>query len=165
MASYYYNPSQRLSEWAAASLSPYIQLENEGGQNERSHLSVGLWSGYVQLKNVKLRPEAFDKILNPSDNDNTGYNEYGAKIRWKIVRGTINDISVRIPWKRLLVGSSSSSTRKKTRQQQFGEGQSVAQSQQQQATSKRETISRGEKGMCLHSLFLCPSLRSHHEVL
>eukprot|EP00804_Cyclotella_cryptica_P020229 CCRYP_010930-RC/>CCRYP_010930-RC protein AED:0.04 eAED:0.04 QI:95/1/1/1/0.91/0.91/24/65/5640 len=145
MASYYYNPSKRLSEWAATFLSPYIQLENEDGQNERSRLSVGLWSGHVQLKNVELRPEAFDKFLNPPDENNAGHNEYGTKVRWKIVRGTVNDISIRIPWKRLLVGSSSSGTQKKAKQEHVGGGQSVSQSQQYESSSKRDTIQRGEK--------------------
>ena len=102
MASYY-NPSKRLSEWAAAALSPFIQLETEDGQTDQSRLSVALWSGNVQLNNVELRPEAFDKLLNTHE---TGYNEFGTKIRWKIVRGTISNVSVSIPWKSLLVGTS-----------------------------------------------------------
>ena len=113
MASYY-NPSRRLSDWAAAALSPFIQLETQEGQSSQSSsLSVALWSGQVQLKNVELRPEAFDQYLNPSEPE---FNEFGTRIRWKIVRGTIDDVSVSIPWKRLLVGTSYSSSRKRGRQ-------------------------------------------------
>ena len=119
MASYY-NPSKRLSEWAAAALSPFIQLETQDGQTDQSRLSVGLWSGHVQLKNVELRPEAFEKFLNSNDTD---FNDFGVKIRWKIVRGTIDDVSIGIPWKRLLVGSSYSSVRR-GKQKQVNEGQS-----------------------------------------
>ena len=117
MASYY-NPSRRLSDWAAAALSPFIQLETQDGQSSQSScLSVALWSGQVQLKNVELRPEAFDQYLNPSQ---TEFNEFGTRIRWKIVQGTINDVSVSIPWKRLLVGTSYSSSRKRGRQNKHG---------------------------------------------
>ncbi|KAL7539480.1 hypothetical protein ACHAXR_010091, partial [Thalassiosira sp. AJA248-18] len=120
MASYY--PSKRLSEWAAASLSPYIKLENEGGdinnppsqqehaQNQQgqgaSSLSVGLWSGNVELKNVELRPEAFEKFLNRGDNaDST------AQIKWKLIQGSIESVKIQIPWKSLLVGSAYSSSK------------------------------------------------------
>eukprot|EP00970_Alexandrium_tamarense_P001497 scaffold159_cov318-Alexandrium_tamarense.AAC.6 len=82
MASYY-NPSKRLSEWAAASLSPYIRLESESpsrhaaaaadlpnqtnnSNSSHAQLSVGIWSGNVQLNNVELRPEAFEHFLNGS---------------------------------------------------------------------------------------------------
>lgn len=127
MASYY-NPSKRLSEWAAASLSPYIRLEsespsrhaaaavdlpNQANNSNSSHaqLSVGIWSGNVQLNNVELRPEAFEHFLNgssapPSKDSSNG----GVRIQWKVHSGTIDSINVSIPWKSLLVGSSYSST-------------------------------------------------------
>jgi hypothetical protein len=116
----YCNPSKRLSEWAAAALSPFIQLETTDGQTDQSRLSVALWSGHVELKNVELRPEAFDKFLNPTEAD---YNEYGTKIRWKIVRGTIENVSVGIPWKRLLVGTSYSSSSFRRKQQRQGKNE------------------------------------------
>ena len=145
MASYY-NPSRRISEWAASALSPFIQLETEDGQTDQSRLSVGLWSGNVQLKNVELRPEAFDKYLNPNETD---YNEYGTKIRWKIVRGSIDNVSVGIPWKRLLVGTSYSSSRK-GKLVQVAEGQSeLKMSVQRQGSGLGETGSLVEEGMCL----------------
>ena len=118
MASYY-NPSKRLSEWAAASLSPYIKLEDEGnhsdaGDSQKSSLSVGLWSGHVELKNVELRREAFDKWLNSSSNPEIPTDKYygssnnngGVKIRWKLLRGSIDSLIIKIPWKGLIVGSS-----------------------------------------------------------
>ena len=135
MASYY-NPSKRLSEWAAAALSPFIQLETQDGQTDQSRLSVGLWSGHIQLKNVELRPEAFDKFLNPND---TEYNEYGVKIRWKIVRGTIENVSIDIPWKGLLVGTSYSGVRRENQKNTSGGQSELHQSTQRQDFDLAET--------------------------
>lgn len=125
----YYNPSKWLSEYAAALLSPYIKLENEGGDGSSSSggqkeadptqtsstpsssLSVGLWSGNVELKNVELRPEAFERFLNckeSNDNDNNGS---AAQIKWKLVQGSIDSVKIQIPWKSLLVGSAHSSSK------------------------------------------------------
>lgn len=126
MASYY-NPSKRLSEWAAASLSPYIRLEsespsrhaaaaadlpNQANNSNSSHaqLSVGIWSGNVQLNNVELRPEAFEYFLNGSSAPPSKDSFSGVRIQWKVHSGTIDSINVSIPWKSLLVGSSYSST-------------------------------------------------------
>lgn len=148
MASYY-NPSKRLSEWAAAALSPFIQLETEDGQTDQSRLSVGIWSGNVQLRNVELRPEAFDKYLNPNETD---YNEYGTRVRWKIVRGSIDNVSVGIPWKRLLVGTSYSSFRRGKQQQVAGSQSEINQSVQRQDSDLGETSSFVAEGMCVNAL-------------
>ncbi len=118
----YYNP---LSEWVAALLSPYIKLEDDGGgdgdgvvhdeddanknapPSSSQLLSLGLWSGYVELKNVELRPEALEQFLN-CDGDNHGSRYSGdgiATIRWKLLRGSIDSVKIQIPWKSILVGS------------------------------------------------------------
>lgn len=117
MASYY-NPSKRLSEWAAALLSPYITLENEGNgdgtndpaQHQATSLSVGLWSGNVELKNVQLRPETFEPFLNNDDYD-AKYSDSTAQIKWKLIEGSISNVKIQIPWKGLLVGSAYSSAK------------------------------------------------------
>jgi hypothetical protein len=118
----YYNPSKRLSEYAAALLSPYIKLENEGeqrrdhcDQNAAPSLSVGLWSGNVELKNVEIRPEAIEQFLNDRDNsDDNGIDDGDfsttARIKWKLRRGRVDSVKIQIPWKSLLVGSAYSST-------------------------------------------------------
>ena len=135
----YYNPSKRLSEWAAALLSPYIKLENDGGaaaasgsggsaDDNASHdattppssssqaLSVGLWSGFVELKNVELRPEALEQFLNSGDDDDGHHGDhssgdYTTKIRWKLIQGNIDSVKIQIPWKSILVGSMYSSSK------------------------------------------------------
>ncbi|KAL7555284.1 hypothetical protein ACHAWF_018921 [Thalassiosira exigua] len=119
MASYY-NPSRRLSEWAASLLAPYIKLEDEGvevdgqkthkshvqgAQRARSNLSVGLWSGNVELKNVEIRPEALEKIIN-TDRDATFDSDSEYQIKWKVIEGSIDSLKIQIPWKSLLVGST-----------------------------------------------------------
>jgi len=121
----YYNPSKRLSEYAAALLSPYIKLENEedgsvppntNQQNQNhtsstpSSLSVGLWSGNVELNNVELRPEAFEQFLNQSSNDFDN-NDNAIQIRWKVIHGSIDSVKIQIPWTSLLVGSAHSTSK------------------------------------------------------
>jgi hypothetical protein len=120
----YYNPSKRLSEYAAALLSPYIKLENEGeqrcdhhDQNAAPSLSVGLWSGNVELTNVEIRPEAIEQFLNSRDecDDNSNDDVYlrnTARIKWKLRRGRVDSVKIQIPWKSLLVGSAYSSTKR-----------------------------------------------------
>ena len=108
-----FNPSKRLSEWAAELLSPYINLEDadvtgaayRSSHSSRSSLSVGLWSGNVELKNVELRPDAIENILNSgSDSAN------GQIIRWKLLKGNLECIKIAIPWKSLLVRTSYASS-------------------------------------------------------
>ena len=113
MASYY-NPSKWLSERAAAFLSPYIKLDEddinindcEGAHNPpSSSLSVGLWSGNVELKNVELRPEALEQCLNHRENSSS---DSTVQIKWKVIHGSIDSVNIKIPWKSLLVGASTS---------------------------------------------------------
>ena len=131
----YYNPSRRLSEWAAASLSPYIKLENEtdaqAGQTQSnpqtfSNLSVGLWSGNVELKDLELRPEAFETFLNGSDDESCNTSSYcgssSVQIKWKVIQGSIDSVKVQIPWKSLLVGSAYSSSKQSAEETSQEEG-------------------------------------------
>ena len=110
-----FNPSKRLSEHAAALLSPYIKLENEHhDQTPAPSLSVGLWSGNVELNNVEIRPEAIEQFLNSCDDDGGDGNNgspKAAQIKWKLRRGRIDSVKIQIPWKSLLVGSACSSTK------------------------------------------------------
>jgi hypothetical protein len=110
-----YHPSKRLSEYAAALLSPYIKLENE--HNDKTpvpSLSVGLWSGNVELNNVEIRPEAIEQFLNSRDDDD-GNGDNGspktAQIKWKLRRGRVDSFKIQIPWKSILVGSACTSTK------------------------------------------------------
>lgn len=148
----YYTPlSRRLSEYAASYLSPYIKLDDDGGCTDdtegndasfsaskrptQSSLSVGLWSGNVELKNVDLRPDAIENFLNAdynnstskgSDNDvhdSDGSNLGGARVRWKLLRGSIESINIRIPWKSLVVGTSHSSSKRSSEKMPFSESE------------------------------------------
>jgi len=110
-----YNPSKRLSEYAAALLSPYIKLEKQHhDQTPAPSLSVGLWSGNVELNNVEIRPEAIEQFLNSCDDDGGDGNNGSpktAQIKWKLRRGRVDSVKIQIPWKSLLVGSACSSTK------------------------------------------------------
>jgi hypothetical protein len=96
-----FNPSKRLSEHAAALLSPYIKLENEHhDQTPAPSLSVGLWSGNVELNNVEIRPEAIEQFLNSCDDDGGDGNNgspKAAQIKWKLRRGRIDPSKSKYP--------------------------------------------------------------------
>lgn len=151
--SYYMPLSRRLSEYAASYLSPYIKLDDEGctGDTEgndasftaskphtQSSLSVGLWSGNVELKNVELRPDAIENFLNADYNNSTqtascdgdvNNNFSGARVRWKLLRGSIESINIQIPWKSLVVGSSHSSLKQSSEKNSKGTLSSLSESE------------------------------------
>ena len=155
--SYYMPLSRRLSEYAASYLSPYIKLDDESCTGDiegndapftaykphtQSSLSVGLWSGNVELKNVELRPDAIENFLNADYNNSTpkasddgdvndtdGNNFSGARIRWKLLRGSIESINIRIPWKSLVLGSSHSSLRQSSERNSKGTLSSLSESE------------------------------------
>jgi hypothetical protein len=77
------------------------------------------------------------------------YNKYGTKIRWKIVRGTIDSVSVGIPWKSLLMGTSYSSSRKRGGQKQVVDPNEHKRSVQRQDSDVGEVGSCIEQGMCV----------------
>lgn len=117
----YYNPSKRMSEWAAALLSPYIKVESEDEEEATTapspSLSVRLWSGNVELQNVAIRPDAIERFLNSGRDDDVGDSNDGgdcstsSQIKWKLSRGHIDSVKIQIPWKSLLVGSAFSSNK------------------------------------------------------
>lgn len=155
----YYNPSKRLSEYAAALLSPYIKLENEEGdssdntnqQNQNhtsstpSSLSVGLWSGNVELNNVELRPEAFEQFLNQSSND-TDNNDGTNQIRWKVIHGSIDSVKIQIPWTSLLVGSAHSTS--KCSKSSKGDSESVTEGKKCPKDSNNQEVDGEEEEGC-----------------
>lgn len=59
-------------------LRPHIQVDNlNTGQ-----LNVGIWSGDVKLRNLRLKKEALDKFRLPVD----------------VVEGYLGDLTLSIPW-------------------------------------------------------------------
>ena len=165
--SYYVPLSRRLSEYAASFLSPYIKLDDESCSvdseelessasrshskpNTQSSLSVGLWSGNVELKNVELRPDALENFLNtdqnnPSSrasNDANDSDNAGARVRWKLLRGTIESVNIGIPWKSLVVGSSQSSLKRPS--DKSGNDTLPSVSETIDAEFKHANLSRGE---------------------
>lgn len=116
MASYMYNPSQKVTEL----LSQYLEFDP-------AQLEIGIWSGHLSLTNVDLREEAIYPLLNglhksPSD-EQARHQNGGAfhtnnesqhcqqqqdyvkpPLKFKLVSGKIGSLSMRIPWKRLVWG-------------------------------------------------------------
>ena len=110
MASYVYNPSKKVTEL----LSQYLEFDRE-------KLKLGVWSGRLALRDVQLRAEAFDPIINllqsqseqpspsstttptpPSPEDAATFTK--PPLRFKLVSGTLGMLNLRIPWKRLVWG-------------------------------------------------------------
>jgi hypothetical protein len=85
MASYLYNPSQKVAEL----LSHYLEFDAH-------QLQVGIWSGHLTLKDVHLKANAVDQFLTlPS-----------SSISFQLVSGTIGLLDLQIPWKQLVWGQS-----------------------------------------------------------
>ncbi|GAX12581.1 hypothetical protein FisN_13Lh037 [Fistulifera solaris] len=85
MASYLYNPSQKVAEL----LSQYLEFDAH-------QLQVGIWSGHLNLKDVHLKASAVDQFLTlPS-----------SSISFQLVSGTIGLLDLQIPWKQLVWGQS-----------------------------------------------------------
>ena len=151
MTSYSYNPSKRMSEWAAALLSPYIKLESEDEEEASTapspSLSVGLWSGNVELQNVAIRPDAIERFLNNTNRDDDvgdpidGGNNCSAtsQIKWELRRGNIDSVKIQIPWKSLLVGSAFSSSNKSTGNPENGSGQATRRADDESASGMLST--------------------------
>lgn len=111
MASYMYNPSQKITEL----LSKYLKFDPE-------QLEIGIWSGQLTLTNVDLREEAIYPLLNRlrTDSNEAKYEFNGDSaddarsrmqqdyekppLKFKLVSGRIGSLSMTIPWKRLVWG-------------------------------------------------------------
>ena len=114
-----YNPSQKVTEI----LSKFLEFDPES-------LEMGIWSGDLSIKNVNLKRDAVKPLLNRKRSKS--YSDaafsssiYGsdawnaaafdplddptkkAPLRIKLVKGTIGDLRVRIPWKQLVWGEGS----------------------------------------------------------
>ena len=93
MTSYMYNPSQKVTDI----LSKFFDFDP-------SELQLGIWSGDLQLKNVKLRQEAIHPLLNRKANKPHVDPLKKAPLHMKLVSGTVGNMRLRIPWKRLVWG-------------------------------------------------------------
>jgi hypothetical protein len=85
MASYLYNPSQKVAEL----LSKYLDFDAH-------QLQVGIWSGHLTLKDVHLKASAVDQFLTLP----------ASSISFQLVSGTIGLLDLQIPWKQLVWGQS-----------------------------------------------------------
>lgn len=93
MTSYMYNPSKKVTEI----LSKFFEFDP-------SELELGIWSGDIQLKNVKLRQETIHPLLNRKANKPHTDPLKKAPLHLKLVSGTVGHMRIRIPWKRLVWG-------------------------------------------------------------
>ena len=93
MTSYMYNPSQKVTDI----LSKFFDFDP-------SELQLGIWSGDLQLKNVKLRQETIHPLLNRKANKPHLDPLKKAPLHMKLVSGTVGNMRMRIPWKRLVWG-------------------------------------------------------------
>ena len=114
-----YNPSQKVTEI----LSKFLEFDPES-------LEMGIWSGDLSIKNVNLKRDAVKPLLNRKRSKS--YSDaafsssiYGsdawnaaafdplddptkkAPLRIKLVKGTIGDLRMRIPWKQSVWGEGS----------------------------------------------------------
>jgi hypothetical protein len=104
-------PSKRLTDI----LSNYLEFD----QNQ---ISLGLWNGDLQIQSVELKKDAFFPLLNTwkiNHSTNPDLSSFFTKeallhdeacfasaINLKLVKGSIGHFRARVPWKKLLLGSS-----------------------------------------------------------
>eukprot|EP00934_Nitzschia_sp_Nitz4_P002078 Nitzschia sp. Nitz4//scaffold140_size61219//29533//49080//NITZ4_006440-RA/size61219-augustus-gene-0.64-mRNA-1//-1//CDS//3329536227//2078//frame0 len=93
MTSYISYPSHKVTEI----LSKFLEFDP-------SELELGIWSGDLQLKNLKLRQETIHPLLNKKANKPHVDPLKKAPLHLKLVKGTIGQMRIRIPWKRLVWG-------------------------------------------------------------
>lgn len=94
MSEYVYNPSKKVTEL----LSNYLEFDPE-------QLKLGIWSGDLSLNDVSLRQDAVYPLLNKHLNAAAPGLHARPPMRFKLVRGTIGSLEMKIPWKRLVWGS------------------------------------------------------------
>ena len=119
----YQNPiSKRITDF----LSHYIDLEEDNEDPDPHHhqpddavdpttttnravkknqksLSVGIWSGHLNLHHVRLRNDTMNQLLDQylvhvPKNNNTSNNNH---LRYQLVSGTIGSLQIDIPWSQL----------------------------------------------------------------
>lgn len=89
----YMNPSKKVTDI----LSKFFDFDP-------SELELGIWSGDLQLSNIKLRQEAIHPLLNRKANKPHLNPLKKAPLHMKLVSGTVGNMRMRIPWKRLVWG-------------------------------------------------------------
>ena len=82
-----FNPSKKIAEL----LSSFLEFDP-------NQLQVGIWSGDLSLQGVSLRCDAMNPLLNKNAPDRD------QRLQLKLVSGTIGNLRLRIPWKRLVWG-------------------------------------------------------------
>ena len=93
MTSYVYNPSQKVTEI----LSKFLEFDP-------AQLELGIWSGDLSLKNVNLRQDAINPILNKKASKPHTDPKTKPPLHMKLVSGSVGNMRIRIPWKRLVWG-------------------------------------------------------------
>ena len=110
MASYMVNPSKKATEF----LSKYLEFDP-------NQLQLGIWSGDLSITDVHLRRDAIGPLLNshippppkPSTTTNThnssssvfDNHDPSLPLPFKLVTGTVGQMRIKIPWKRLVWGN------------------------------------------------------------
>lgn len=82
-----FNPSKKIAEL----LSSFLEFDP-------NQLQLGIWSGDLSIQGVGLRCEAMTPLLNKNTPD------HDQRLQLKLVSGTIGNLRMRIPWKRLVWG-------------------------------------------------------------
>jgi hypothetical protein len=104
-------PSKRLTDI----LSNYLEFDQK-------QISLGLWRGDLQIQSVELKKDAFFPLLNTWKNNHSTNPDlasfftkeslvhdepcFASAINLKLVKGSIGHFRARVPWKKLLLGSS-----------------------------------------------------------
>ena len=93
MTSYMYNPSAKVTEL----LSKFLEFDPE-------QLELGIWSGDLSLKNVNLRKDAVNPLLNETAMKPHMKPLKRAPLHLNLVSGKVGHMRMKIPWKKLVWG-------------------------------------------------------------
>lgn len=93
MTSYMYNPSAKVTEL----LSKFLEFDPE-------QLELGIWSGDLSLKNVNLRKDAVNPLLNKTAMKPHMNPLKRAPLHLNLVSGKVGHMRIKIPWKKLVWG-------------------------------------------------------------
>jgi len=86
----FYNPSKIITDV----LSKYLEFDPE-------QLKLGIWSGNLSIQDVELKRNAMYPLLNDSS---LPKQDGKPPLKLKLVKGTVGQMRIRIPWKRLVWG-------------------------------------------------------------
>lgn len=102
-------PSKRLTEI----LSTYLEFDSK-------QLQLGLWSGDLQIRNVNLKKDSIDPLLNTWKDESCNMDiaslmtkealvdnppSFSSLLDLKLINGNIGYVRARVPWKNLLLGA------------------------------------------------------------